>query len=244
MVALSTWDVRLLVPAQWRGAGKIIYVFRDSYDPEVALLAHFLGPGSCFIDVGAQLGIYTVIGGKLVGNGGMVLSFEPAHPAFGFLQRNIELNGLRNVRAFGAALADQPGTAKLYHHPDASRNSIGPPARGANDPLSFEEVPVQKLDDVLKDLRVDQVDLLKMDVEGAEELVLRGAEWIVGLCHPKILFEINPSAASALGLSADGAWRLLSSWGYTFYTPEAERMRRLTSPPPGVSNVFAIHQAD
>jgi len=243
-VALETWKVTLLVPGRWRGTGKLIYVFRDQCDPDLKILSLFLKPGAVFIDVGAHLGIYSAIAGRLVGERGSVFAFEPGEEIFGLLEKNIKLNRLTNVKTFRTALADRTGSISLYHHPDPSRDSLGRPSDHDVSVALAEDVPVARLDDVLRQSDAERIDLVKIDVEGAEELVLRGAEALITQTRPKVLFEINPAAAASLGLAADGAWRLLENWGYCFHRLTAEQLRPLQSPPDGVQNVLAIQSED
>lgn len=81
----------------------------------------------------------------------------------------------------------------------------------------------------------------KIDVEGAEELVLRGAAPLL-VCRPGILFEVNPRAAKSLGLDPHGAWELLAGQGYVFYSmPKRGRLVECEAPPDG-GNVLALPQ--
>src|ERR1700758_1658936 len=76
-VELPRWNVRMFFPAQRKGFGKFIFAFREYYEPELAYLEKILSPGKCFVDVGANFGVYTLVGGKLVGDRGRVFAFEP-----------------------------------------------------------------------------------------------------------------------------------------------------------------------
>src|ERR1700758_2607728 len=74
---LPRWNVRMVFPAHRKGFGKFIFAFREYYEPELAYLEKILSPGKCFVDVGANFGVYTLVGGKLVGDRGRVFAFEP-----------------------------------------------------------------------------------------------------------------------------------------------------------------------
>lgn len=237
-VRLPPWDVRLHLPAQWTGVAKLIYCFREKYEPELWCLRRLLSPGSVVVDAGASLGIYTLVSASLVGSEGRVLAFEPASESFGLLTRNIALNRLRNVRAFRSALADRAESRRLYHHADPGRSSLGAEAASEGD---FEEIRADTLDTILAREQIRRVNLLKMDVEGAEELILRGADATLKEMLPAVLFEVNPKTARRLGLPADGAWKLLQRLGYEFFSVDAEgELRRITSYPEG-GNVIALH---
>ena len=97
----------MFLPPYWKGVAKLIYAFRDYYEPELTFLESLLSPGKVFVDAGANFGIYTAMASKTVGEAGRVISFEPSARAFPVLRHNIALNGFRNVQAFPMALGDQ-----------------------------------------------------------------------------------------------------------------------------------------
>jgi FkbM family methyltransferase len=242
-VRLSRWDLQVLLPATWRGVGRPIFAFREHYEPELEYLPNLLFPGATFVDVGANLGIYTLVASRIVGHLGRVIAFEPSAQSFPLLQRNITLNSLKNVSAFPLALSAEKGTVRLYHAPCCpSGNSFGqhPAFHG-----SFENVGVESLDDAVQRIPAARLDVIKMDVQGAEELVLRGARKVVASMKPAIIFEIWPEGADLLGLSPYGAWNLLNEMGYKFFTVcSASTTSRIESPAAEAvyANVLAIHQ--
>jgi FkbM family methyltransferase len=242
-VDLRPWGVRFFLPARWRGAGTtMIYAVRDQYERELAYLSRFLAPGMVVIDGGANCGIYTVVASKLVGPSGRVLSFEPGSEAFSVLTKNIEINRLSNVRAHCAALSDTTGIARLYHHEHGPNSfSLGHPG---NTMIDSEGVVTRTIDEVVRDENASRVGLIKLDVEGAEELVLRGARKIIAHSCPTILFEANATAAMRLGLQAHGAQELLRNWGYRFFSLNGcSDLRELDKPPSVdiIDNVIAVH---
>jgi len=227
----------MYLPAQWRGFGKYVFAFRENYERELIYLYKLLAPGSTFIDVGANMGIYTLVASRLVGEAGRVIAFEPSAQSFPLLRKNIALNGLTNVLALPEALSHEIGRTRLYHGPDPVSNSLG---RGLSWDGDAEEVATETLDNVLHRTSLMRVDAIKIDVEGAEELVLRGALKTLTRVRPIIVFEINPGACSSLGLSPYGAMELLQSLGYNcFVVGQSGTDFRLDSPP-GYFNVLAI----
>jgi len=87
------------------------------------------------------------------------------------------------------------------------------------------------------------VDFLKLDVEGAEELVLRGARSMLERWRPIVLFEVNPRATEGVGLTVSASWDFLRQMGYDFFAVDpGSSLRRLDEPIPG-GNVFAIYRA-
>jgi len=207
------WNVRMFLPPAWRGFGKFIFTFRENYEPELAYLERILSPGKVFIDVGANFGVYTLVASRLVGTTGKVIAFEPTAQSFAILQQNIELNHFSNVRAFQVALAQSRSRAWLYHGRDPVGNSL------RKDPLcgsDGEEVQIEKLDQVLEENGIGGVDAIKIDVEGAEALVLQGAIRCLTTRRPIVIFEFNPRCAERFGLSPYAARDFLKSLGYEF----------------------------
>lgn len=235
VVALPEFGVRLWLPPQWRGVAKLIYAFREDYEPELRWLLSVLGPGNVAVDVGASFGIYSLVAASRIGPAGRVLAFEATKATYEILCRNAELNGYHWLHPFHLALADRSGTATLYHHADPSRNSFGP--SGA----SHEQVPVATLDEVLGTIdSPSRLAAVKIDVEGAEGLVLKGGLAAIARFRPAIIFEINPDAAQRLGTDSSAAWILLGSCGYRFFAvAEDGSLQPLAVPPPG-GNVIAL----
>lgn len=243
-VNVSPWGARLFLPPQWRGAGTtMIFAVRGHYERELTYLRHFISPGMVVVDGGANCGIYSVAAGKLVGPSGRVIAFEPGAKAFSVLSRNIHLNHLRNVRAYCAALSDKDGTARLYHHMHGPNSfSLAFPKKAV---LDSEEVVTRTLDEVIREEGLDRVGLIKLDVEGAEELALRGAAQVTARFRPTIIFEANPAAAEQLSLAPSGTWDLLRTWGYSFFfLTRSGDLGELDEPPAAddIINVIAVHR--
>jgi FkbM family methyltransferase len=220
----------------------MIFAVRAHYERELMYLQQFVTPGMVVVDGGANYGIYSVAAARLAGRPGQVLAFEPCSESFSVLRRNIDLNHLLNVRAYCAALSDKNGRARLYHHESGPNSfSLGLPE---NPLVDSEEVSIRTLDEVLREENIDRVGLIKLDVEGAEELVLRGAARIINHSRPKIIFESHAAAAKQLGLASAGPWDLLKTWGYRFFSlTESGDIRDLNTTPAGdeITNVIAIH---
>ena len=237
IVDLQKWKAKMFLPPKLHGIGRLIFTFREHYEPELAYLEKVLSPGKTFVDVGASFGIYTVAGSRMVGETGRVLAFEPSVQSFPILKKNIEMNSLRNVTAFRVALSDKGGGAWLYHAPDPSGNSLGrdPSFDGAG-----EEVMTESLDHALQRASVDRVDVIKMDVQGAEELVLRGASKVVKSMRPVIIFEVYPKGSAYLDISPNGARDMLESLGYEFFRVGESTPVVWAEPHPAYFNVVAI----
>jgi FkbM family methyltransferase len=237
-IGLRGWNVRLSLPARWRGIEKIIFAFREGYEPELTHLKKVLSPGETFVDVGACYGIYTLVASRIVGGRGQVIAFEPSSRAFPILKKNISLNNLTNVRAFCLALSDKSGRTLLYRHPKVGCDSLAAHGSVSEGP---QEITTQVLDDVIRELPIDRVGVIKMDVQGAEEWVLRGARNILTTMHPVVIFESWPIGPPLLGLSPNGAWDLLESLGYKFFVLEGDGSLVAVKTLPADCNVVAIY---
>lgn len=237
-VTLRPWNVKMFLPANWRGIEKLIYAFGRHYEPELAYLKQVLSPGSTFVDAGACYGVYTLAASTIVGRQGRVIAFEPAARAFRVLQHNLELNGVTNVRPYPAALTEKQGKTWLYRHPNVGCDSLG---RDGSFTDYGEQVASESLDDVLRQFPTRSVDVMKLDVQGAEELVLRGALATLRAHHPVVIFEVYPEGTIPLGLAPYGAWQLLEKLGYQFFVVDDETLTRVESLPVN-RNVVAVYQ--
>lgn len=237
-VSLRARRLKFHVPAEWHGAAKLIYVFRDDYETDLALLDRFLSSGQVMIDVGANYGVFSLVASRLVGNGGKVIAFEPARSTFSVFERNLALNGIRNVTALRVALSEAPGKLRLYHNIDATRNSLAP----SPDAQDFEEVEVRTLDEVAKEHSIGRVGFLKIDVEGADELVCRGAIQTLRRSFPPVLFEHNRDSAARIGLK-NNTGCALAGLGYHFYHFRGSNLCRIESTDLPEGNIVALHEA-
>ncbi len=141
-----------------------------------------------FVDVGSNIGKYTVKVAGQLGNNGRVISVEPESSNFEVLKANVELNNLSNVTLLNAACWNKNEKLKLYLAPHLDLTGD----HSVKNPVStdFVEVSGLKLDDILKDLQIEHVDFIKIDAEGADGEVLEGAEETIARNpHLKIVFE-------------------------------------------------------
>jgi FkbM family methyltransferase len=167
-----------------------------------------LGPGSLFVDVGANVGLYTIWS---IEAGAEVIAVEPSRIARDRLLANLRLNGY-TAEVLPAALGESEGTLRLTTELDNQNHLV---LSGDSEELPSEEVPVLTLDDVIGERTVDG---LKVDVEGAELLVLRGAERLlarqgIGL----IQLEWNESSLALLEQDRTPIAELLASHGYELF---------------------------
>lgn len=172
-------------------AREVCYLGR--YEPiETLLTERVLRPGMMFIDVGANWGYFSLLAARRVGDSGRVLSLEPDPRLFALLQSNIAASKFRNVLPLPLAAAASSGTVALAGFHEAAGNwGLSRLAVAAGDnTFSVETVSIDAL---VRERGVKDIDLVKMDVEGAEDLVLEGmADGLTQHRYRRMLLELHP----------------------------------------------------
>jgi FkbM family methyltransferase len=191
-----------LVDAEWRflhGGSK-----EDVTEEYIKSLLH---PGATFIDVGANVGYFTLLASTL---GARVVAYEPTPSVFARLKENVALNGFDNADLVNAAVMDKTGTLTLHlSGDDFEANSLF-----GNDPQSVRVAAVS-LDRDLADRKIGHVDVLKIDAEGAEPFVLDGATRLLASPNPPvIIIEVNAFTLNCAGFKPSEVLSRLESHGY------------------------------
>lgn len=166
------------------------------------------------LDIGANNGVFSLI--AAINPKMRVYAFEPTPSTYEILKRNMFLNNLDDrVRTFQLALADKKGTAILKYPKGGGADGLA----CIGNPLRFREwvefeVPVSTVDDFVREQGIDRVDLIKIDTEGCDLLVLKGAQELIRKFHPGILCEYHEINATQFGYHPGEIVKLLTSWGY------------------------------
>lgn len=197
---------------------------------ETRLITELLGPGDTFIDVGAHIGWFSTLAASRVGGNGQVIACEPYPANVTALRQNLELNGARNVRVVEAALGSGPGTLRLASAGDSGGVTALDWAHDGQ-----VEVPLTTLDDVAADLTT--IKLLKVDVEGWEPDVLRGATRTLARTG-NVLIEVNRPALQKAGSSPEEVFDLLRATGFTSFARVTQPGLRRISRSDEVINVL------
>ncbi len=180
-----------------------------------AVFERVLHPGMCAIDLGAHIGYFTLLAAHLVGPTGKVYAFEPAPKTYRILEKNIALNGYHNVLAFQKAVADRTGTMMfhLLSKAGSPSNTMYADAR-----YDYESVPVDvtTLDEFLESEGWPHVDLVKMDIEGAELAALSGMRTFLErqIPPPVLIVEFSPDALARSGVSPKAFLATISERGF------------------------------
>jgi FkbM family methyltransferase len=228
-----------------------IFFFGD-YDPFMTgfIKAH-VGEGATCFDIGAERGWFTLLMAKLSGPSGAVYSFEPYQPTFEKLRANIELNNFHWVHPQNTAISAENG-----------KSSFIPPSDeiiGNNENIEFcsgvgylsdsastgaLSVPMVTIDSFVQNIGLNRIDIMKIDVEGAEAKVLRGAKTAISKYRPVILVEYNEKTARRAGSSMKELDDILEDYGYDRYifwgALEKLRLEKYLKDPDPVFNAFCL----
>jgi FkbM family methyltransferase len=166
--------------------------------------------GDVVIDLGANIGYFTLLAAKLVGPTGKVFAFEPEPKNFSYLKKNVELNNYTNVIIEQKAVSNYNGRTKLFicpydsgHHTINRPNGIEAYRLGRPGNITSIDIEVVTLDDYLRN-KTDRVDVIKIDVEGAEALVFEGMkETLLKNQNIKIFLEFFPLLIEKMGSSPE-----------------------------------------
>jgi FkbM family methyltransferase len=217
--------VRLPFGAWWLANNDYLgaTLFYEGFEEaERSFVESFLRPGMTVLDIGAHHGYYTLLASRRVGSRGRVVAFEPSPRERSRLNLHLRLNRCKNVSVESCALGDADSEEELFlaSRAESGLNSLRrPDVSGATTRVS---VAVQRLDDVLLKQRIGSVDFVKLDVEGAELSVLKGArELLTKRPRPVILAEVQDVRTTPWGYEAKEIVRFLSDLDYRWYAPAA-----------------------
>jgi FkbM family methyltransferase len=185
--------------------------------PETRVLRSMLGPGDTFIDVGANHGSFSLLAASLIGDSGQVFAFEPQPRLATLTARSLAASGTTRFKVFNVACGDHRGDVDL-HVPWMLNDGSGSAsvyAGYAREHSSVISVGVRPLDDVLDHRAISGRVVVKIDVEGSELAVLRGAQSLIADRRPAILFEVNPRAAREAGYEPRDIITFLAQSGYS-----------------------------
>jgi len=198
----------------------------DHYEPDVrAFLRHALKPGDIFIDCGANVGYFSVMAGALVGKSGRVISIEANPTTFKLLERNLRANDFGT--AIHCALTSQGGTVELYMPQDwdvySSLRANGLVEGKADHSFT---VKAQTLDEVVADLSLAKVDVVKIDIEGGEFDVLRSAPKLLAEFRPLIITEYSINTWASFDVTHKDLKALARQFNYTLrlFDPQAQQL--------------------
>jgi FkbM family methyltransferase len=188
-----------------------LYFLNEYEEREIRFVERYLKPGDVFIDVGAHIGLFSLVASGKIGQEGTVYSFEPTKKNLNSLQNHIEINQLRNIITEPLAISDKEQELNLFL--DESKMNSGAATSYTDSFTKKETVFSVSLDHYFSNKKVPAVKLIKIDIEGGEYLALLGMRNILKKDKPALLIEINPQAH----YGQDNLETFLSGLGYKKY---------------------------
>ncbi|CUS04941.2 protein of unknown function [Candidatus Promineifilum breve] len=188
LVELPEFKMYVRLNDQFIGAA----IARDKqYEPHVTrALRDTLGRGATFIDVGANIGYFALLAAKIVGPAGRVVAFEPNPANCDLLRRSIEANQFGTITLHQNAVAEARQTIHFATAGIDSNGRMVNPAEAAAEVVALPTVEAVTLDETLADL--GRIDVIKLDVEGAEARAWRGMQAVIARHKPTLIFEFSP----------------------------------------------------
>lgn len=222
-------------PRDW--VGRHLLICGDYETTTTFLFRRILRPGDTVLDVGANLGYFSLVASQLVGPRGRVCAFEASASIHAQTRRNLERNRCGNVTLHNKAVSTRPG--RLVFH-------TGPPEHLGVSSLrdveggSEQVVEAIALDDMLEELA--PVRLVKIDVEGAEHDVLNGMVSLIERDGPAIILELTDAYLREMGSSAAQVVSFLTAREYDLYRIDWDAVRAYRPPPRGQFNLLCIRR--
>ncbi len=214
------------------GVSRRLLVFGDHVKPITDYFSKTISPGMFVADIGANIGHLTLIAAEQVGKTGHVYAFEPDPQCFAILKKNVEANTHKNVSLLEMAVSNSNGYQTLYANNNftsagsLSRENLSSSLKShgkdnERDENEYREYSVNsvRLDDYFdQHVGTMKLDVLKMNIQGAEGLVLEGAKRLLQKSSPTIIMEFWPPGLERFGTSAKNLLEWLGALGY-YYKP-------------------------
>jgi FkbM family methyltransferase len=161
----------------------------NGFEPDMVKLFRAVASGcEVILDIGANIGCTAILFGEL---SKIVYAFEPSPTTFAFFERNISRSGLKNVFPQNIGLGSEPGEYTLTVPPWNRSGAFVSNHTQASAGYAVEKIVIRRMDEVLESLNVSRVDFIKIDVEGFEGHVLRGATQTIATYRPVVVLELN-----------------------------------------------------
>ncbi len=217
---------------------------KKTYEPElVTLAAQYLDPSRDILDIGANVGLLTIFFARSLNASHKVLAVEPTPLAQYYLRRNIERNGVRDtVVVFDGLVTDEPGSYELNVIPGKEEySSLGQIVHQSTTGEKFQPIRVagETVDHLVTRFGVHP-GFIKIDTEGAELFVLRGASQVLRQEHPILLMELSDRLLASLGCSSSQVLELLKDFRYRVMN--ADNLDKVISSP-FEGSILAIPEA-
>lgn len=211
--------------------GGNLYYGRPGLDEaELDFLENFLKPGSIVLDVGANIGVYTLVFARAVTSSGKIYSFEPVSKNLKIIRETLKFNNVSNVALMPIALSDKRGEAEIFLNSQSGLSSFVETERGTI--CGKEKVKCETIDEFVKKENLPRLDFIKIDVEGFEGHVLKGGLNALKKFKPALFVELDPKNFKPQGFSQKEIVKWLLGLGYkSFVFNRRTRILEAVTPP-------------
>jgi FkbM family methyltransferase len=211
-------NFKIYIPPKDLTVGKTV-AENKSYEPHVTQeLVPLLQPGTVFLDIGANLGYYSLLAASLIGSHGKVIACEPNPDNCRYLKRSIRVNGFENIEILPYGAAEREGTLKVYPHLANSTSHVVDSGRSLPKEYGTKFYLIKSivLDDVLADK--ERIDLIKMDIDGGEPRALEGLRGIIRRHRPVLFLEFCPELIRLISqVKPETFLDQINGFGYDLY---------------------------
>jgi FkbM family methyltransferase len=211
------WFADLLIMIWPDNESSRVLFLTGTFEPnELTWVSETLTQGMTMIDIGANMGVYSMFASKLVGNSGVVVAVEPSTRDFQRLAFHVTLNDLQNVRCFQLAASSASGeaTLKIAWDRNSGHNTLGEFFYPTVELAGEETVQTRTVDALVETQNLQRVDLIKIDVEGHELQVLAGAVETITRFRPSLLIEVFEETLRRQGASVEAVLDFVTGHGY------------------------------
>lgn len=197
-------------------------IYNGFEEQEINFITTTLKPDDIFLDVGSNIGLFSLIASNIVGEKGKVICFEPSPVTYKRLLENIKLNNFTNIDSRNIGLSDNTGLMTFYTSKNGhdAWDSFAPSAD--NKLENSIDVNVSTLDNELDTIDKTRISLVKIDVEGWEKFVLKGGETFLKTNSPAVMVEFTEQNTFNAGYPIHEIFDIMQDWGYTWYRITSE----------------------
>lgn len=192
-------------------------IYNGFEETEIQFLKDTLKEGDYFLDIGANIGLFSLFAAEKVGPSGKVIAFEPAPDTFQKLTENVQINNFTNVELHNLGVSDQVAKIPFFVSQNGydAWNSFGNLTNKSQ--TIATEVEVKPLDDLLSTIDAAKIKLVKIDVEGWEKFVLFGGQHFFKTQQPIVMMEFTESTCFEVGYMVQELYDIMETHGYRWY---------------------------
>lgn len=198
--------------------------FPTTYEADnFELLEETCKPGAVIIDIGAHIGLFSVIASQVAGATGKVFAFEPAPSTYALLQKTVSINHKQqSIETFQKAVGKESGKITFFISDDQADNSNSLVQYKEDRSLHGIDVDVTSIDNFVAEKNISKLDFIKIDVEGAEYDTLQGAVNTLKNLRPVCIVAIHPEPIAAKGDKLEDIYDLISNCNYRIMLDKQE----------------------